>query len=39
MKKEEKEEQIVKHRKIKFANILVVLLLFYIIGYFIYHIL
>ena len=39
MKKEEKEEQIVKHRKIKFANILVVLLLFYIIGYFIYRIL
>lgn len=38
MKKEEKEEQIVKHRKIKFANILVVLLLFYIIGYFIYRI-
>lgn len=38
MKKEEKEEQIVKHRKIKFANILVVLLLFYIIGYFIYTI-
>lgn len=39
MKKEEKEEQIVKHRKIKFSNILVVLLLFYIIGYFIYRIL